>query len=75
MSIRESQGNLNRALEELLLHWDRTRDHWRDDRARQLETRVIEPLRGRVTAATSVMERMAGSLQRARRECSNLSGS
>ena len=74
MSIRESQGNLNRALEELLLHWDRTRDYWRDDRARRFEARVLEPLRGRVLAATSVMERMSGSLHQARRECSNLSG-
>ena len=73
MSIRESRGHLNRALQDLLLHWDRTRDTWRDGRAREFEARVLEPLETKVKQATSAMDRMAGNLQRARSECSNLS--
>ncbi len=73
MSMRESQGQIIRAMEELLLHWDRTRDTWRDVRARQFEHEVLEPLQAKVVQAAKVMERMSVNLQRARSECGPLS--
>lgn len=59
-------------MEELFLHWERTRQSWRDARAREFEARVLEPLRHDVLHAARSMERMAASLHRARRECGNL---
>jgi hypothetical protein len=73
MSIRGSRGQLSRATRDLLLHWDRTRDTWRDSRAQEFEVRVLEPLRSRVQGAATAMDRMVGNLKRARRECSRIS--
>lgn len=72
MSIRGSQGQLTRALQDLLLHWDRTRDTWRDTRAQDFEKRVLEPLSKKVQHAAKAMDRMAANLNRARRECSRM---
>lgn len=72
MSIRESQGIVNRALEELMVHWDRTRGAWRDQRAREFQRHVLDPLEGGVRQASITMERMADNIRRAQRECADL---
>ena len=71
MSIRGSRDQLTRAFQDLLLHWSRTRDTWRDNRARDFERRVLEPLDHHVQHAAKAMDAMAGSLQRARTDCSD----
>lgn len=73
MSIRGTRGQLARAMKDLLHHWDRTRDVWRDSRAQEFESRVLEPLASRVKGAETAMDRMAANLQRARSECSRSS--
>ena len=73
MSIRGSRGQLARAMQDLVVHWDRTRDSWRDSRAREFEARVLEPLNMKVQHTAKAMDRMGLSLQRARSECGPLS--
>lgn len=73
MSIRGSRSQLARAMQDLLLHWDRTRDSWRDQRAREFEVRVLEPLDQKVQHAAQAMDRMALGIQRARSECASIS--
>lgn len=69
MSIRSSRDQLSRAHNDLMLAWHRTRDTWRDERARQFEDRVLEPLAKNVQHAARAMERMAANMSRAHREC------
>ena len=66
MSMKEAQGNLAKATQELMLHWQRTRGSWRDGRAEAFEREVLEPLAGDVKQALSAMSRMNGSLQQAK---------
>ena len=66
MSMQEAQGNLAKATQELMLHWQRTREVWRDGRAEAFERTVIEPLAGDVKQALSAMARMHASLQQAK---------
>ena len=75
MSLRSSRDQLTRAMEELFLHWERTRQSWRDVRAREFESKVLEPLRHEVLHAARSMERMAANLHRARHECAKLEDS
>ena len=75
MSLRSSRDQLTRAMEELFLHWERTRQSWRDSRAREFEEKVLGPLRPEVLHAARAMERMAANLSRARQECGRLEGS
>jgi hypothetical protein len=60
-------------MQDLLLHWSRTRESWRDQRAREFETRVLEPLDQKVQHAAQAMDRMALGIQRARSECASIS--
>jgi hypothetical protein len=61
-------------MHDLMVHWDRTRDSWRDSRAREFEARVLEPLGQKVDHTAQAMDRMALSIQRARSECGPISG-
>ena len=66
MSMNEAQGNLAKAAQELMLHWQRTRGVWRDGRAAAFEREVLEPLAADVKQATSAMNRMNAAIQQAK---------
>ena len=71
MSLNESAGRLERAAKELRLHFDRARDGWRDDRAAEVERRLLDPLDAATRRAADAMNRLAQAVAAARRDCSD----
>ena len=66
MSLVEAQGALGKSTRELILHWQRTRERWRDGRADAFEREVLEALDAEVRQAESAMNAMGAALQQAK---------
>jgi hypothetical protein len=69
MSLAVGRSKLVGSLKELMVKWDRTKEHWDDPMSRTLEERVLLPLEPKIRAAATAMEKMGEVLARARREC------
>lgn len=69
MSLATGRAKLVGSMKELMLKWERTREHWDDPMSRTLEDRVLNPLEPKIRAAAVAMEKMAEVLAKARRDC------
>lgn len=69
MSVTVGRAKLNNATKDLLVKWEQTKAVWTDARAQAFEREFIEPLNPQVRAALSAMERLAGILAQAQRDC------
>ena len=69
MSVGVGRAKLIGATKELMLRWDKARQHWSDDQARTMQDEFLEPLERTVKSAVSAIERVAQVVERARREC------
>ena len=68
-NLQAASGRLQDALEQLLLAWEQTRDHWHDENSRHLEEEVLAPLAHEVKQAIPAIGQMSLALQQAFREC------
>ena len=71
MAISDSQATLNQAAKDLLLHWQQTREVWRDGVAEQVEKETIEPLLLAVRSAADAMTRLQEAVAKAERDCAD----
>jgi len=62
-------AKLSGALKNLSLHWDETKDEWRDAACRRFEEDHLVPLEPKVHLALDSIARLAEALERAQREC------
>ena len=69
MSVVGARAKTQLALKDLLVKWDRVRDHWNDDVARSFQEHTLDPLEGQVRAATSAMDKIRETLYRVKKEC------
>ena len=69
MGVYEGQGQLARAMKDLLMRWAEAKSHWDDANSAQVEKTLLEPLELDVRNATAAMAQMAQMLQQARRDC------
>ena len=69
MSARVGATNLDEAVRELALHWQHTRNYWRDQNALEFERTYLEKLPQMVVRAKSIMEEMDLVLRKARNDC------
>lgn len=69
MSITVGQTQLQEAVKDLLIRWERTKAQWSDEQSRQVEADFIEPLKPRVRATLNALERVGAVVAQARREC------
>lgn len=69
MSARVGATNLDEAVRELSLHWERTRNYWRDAKAAEFEHTYLEKLPHAVLRAKSIMEEMDLVLRKVRQDC------
>ena len=70
MSISVGNTMLQEATKMLMLHWQRARSEWNDEKARQFEEDYIELLKPRIRSSLAAMDRAAEVVQHARNECS-----
>lgn len=69
MSARVGATNLDEAVRELALHWQNTRNYWRDAKAVEFERQYLEKLPQTVMRAKSIMEEMDLVLRKVRQDC------
>jgi hypothetical protein len=69
MSIGVGRAKLLGASKDLMLRWEKAKLHWSDDKARELQEEFLEPLERTVKSAVSAIERVAGVVEKARRDC------
>lgn len=69
MSVAAAKANLLDAHRKLRAAWERARQHWDDDRARELAKEVIDPIEQRVAAAMKGIDHVAELMARVKREC------
>ena len=70
--MMEAAARLERAQKDLLLHWRRTREVWRDGRSEQVERELLEPLEAATKQAGESVARLAAAARTAERECSEV---
>lgn len=71
MAISDSQAQLTQAAKDLALHWQQTREVWRDAVAEQVEKETIEPLLLAVRSASDAMARLQEAVAKAERDCAD----
>lgn len=69
MSLRSSRAQLAVLTRELLRHWEQTRHQWRDDQAREFESRYLGPLATLLGSTLNSIEDLDKLLSKIRRDC------
>jgi len=69
MGVYEGQGQLARAMKDLLARWAEAKSNWDDANSAQIEKSLLEPLELDVRNAMAAMTQMAQMLQQAERDC------
>lgn len=69
MSITVGHTQLQDATKDLLIRWERTKASWNDEKSRQLEEDFLVPLKPKVRATLTSLERLGALMGQARREC------
>lgn len=69
MSSAVAQAKLRDAVREVQFKWNRAREVWDDEAAREFHATYINPLPVRVSTAMGAMGRMGELIAAARREC------
>jgi hypothetical protein len=69
MSISVGNTMLQDATKLLMLHWERCKSEWNDDKAREFEQDYIEMLKPRLRSTLAAMDRVSDQASQARREC------
>ncbi|MGE3108330.1 MAG: hypothetical protein AB7G11_16385 [Phycisphaerales bacterium] len=69
MSISVGNTMLQEATKVLLMHWNRAKSEWSDEKARQFEQDYLDMLRPRLRSALAAMDRAAEIVSQARSEC------
>lgn len=63
-------GRLAEAMKDLNLHWEETKEQWRDTACRKFEKDHLVELEPLVRLTFDAVARLADTLDRAQRECS-----
>ena len=69
MGVHEGSGRIGKAMKELLMQWEETKQVWDDPVSRSFEQRHLIPLQMDLKTATAAMGQMALLLDSIRREC------
>jgi hypothetical protein len=69
MSFTVGHTQLQDALKELMIRWERTKQKWDDQKSREFEEEMIAPLKPRIKATLAALERVGSVAAQARREC------
>jgi len=69
MSVHEGGGRLGKAMKELLMHWEETKQVWNDPVSRTFEQEHLVPLTMDLRTTIAAMGQMALVLDNIRREC------
>jgi len=69
MGISVGNTMLQEATKLLMIHWERTKSDWTDEKAREFEQDYIELLKPRLRSTLAAMDRASDLAGQAKREC------
>jgi hypothetical protein len=69
VNLGGSKSRLVGATKELSLHWNQTKNQWRDAKSREFERRYIQELQVNVDKAVAVIEMLDEVLNKVRKDC------
>ena len=69
MSLPSTRTKLQKTTSDLLIRWDRSREHWNDPVSQRLEVEYLHPLERAVINACEAMDAMNEVLTRVQRDC------
>jgi len=69
MSANASGARLAALTRELLARWEQTREHWRDDKAREFEERYMLELESMVNSAMANIASIERTIRKVRDDC------
>ena len=69
MSITVGHAQLQDALKELTIRWERVKHKWDDQKTREFEEDMVAPLKPKIKATLAALERVGSVVAQARREC------
>jgi hypothetical protein len=67
--VTGGEARLQNAEKKLKQHWQAVCADWRDDKAREFEDEIIQPLLTRLRTVERAMGQLSLNLQQARRDC------
>ena len=69
MSGQESNAVLLQAMKELSVHWQRTRESWRDVKAVEFEAHYLDGLPNLVARTSTAMDEITALLRKVQLDC------
>lgn len=68
-NLQSSAGRIQEALDDLLTAWQRTREFWNDEQARDFEKQVLDVISKEVATAFPALNQISQAYQTAARDC------
>lgn len=69
MNLSSNKARLAAATKELMVHWDNTREHWKDSRCQDFERKYMEELIVSVDTAVLVIDQLDRLISKIRSDC------
>ncbi len=69
MSLSGNRTRLAALTKELVLHWENTKNSWRDSRSEEFERQYLQELFANVDRTIMVIERLDLLLNKVRKDC------
>ena len=69
MSMNSAHNRLKRAERDLLMHWERVRQLWQDEKAQQFFNERLDPLIKQARTAHDALVHLESVLTNIRRDC------
>lgn len=69
MNLNANKSRLSGLTKELLLQWEETKNHWRDQKALEFEKKYLDELFLYVGKTVVVMEKLDEILKKVRSDC------
>jgi len=69
MSLAGSKARLTGSTKELWLHWEETRNYWKDAKSEEFQHLYLEELFLGVDRAVTVVEKLDELLEKVRKDC------
>ena len=69
MSLSANRSRLAAITKEISIHWDETKNHWRDGKSQEFEQKYMQELLAQVDKSATVIEKLDKLLAEVRNDC------
>lgn len=69
MNVQGNSTRLATLTKELLANWAQVKEHWRDSKSAEFETRYLQELLIKTSAAIAATDKLGTVLNKIRRDC------